>query len=327
METIELPELICPFPSAINPHVVAVHRHTSEWVQRFNLVPGGQALQKFKAARFAWLAARAYPTAPFEELLIVAEWNIWLFIHDDECDEAGIGRQPEQLARVYDRLRAIFAGAVPTADDSPLARALHELWQRMCRHAKAEWRERFLRSVDDYFEACLWEAGNRAANRVPDMATYIRLRPFTGALNTDFELIEPCEHIHLPPAVYQDPVLQRLALMCNNVVCWSNDIFSLEKERRTDNRHNLVIIVKNEQDCSWQEAVDRVAAMHNAEVRAFIRLAPQLPSFGREIDGELARFVTILRAWMRGNFDWAFDTGRYGQRRYEESETRICAAA
>lgn len=325
METIAFPELICPFPSTLNPNVVAVHRHTIEWVQRFNLVTGDRALQKFRAARFAWLAARAYPTAPLQELLIVAEWNIWLFIHDDECDEAGIGRQPTQLAKVYDRLRSIFAGAPPAVGDTPLAHALHELWQRMRRISSLEWRERFLRSVEDYFSACLWEAENRAANRIPDRATYIRLRPFTGALNTDFELIEPCEHIHLPAEVYQDPTLQRLSLMCNNVVCWSNDIFSLDKERRTDNRHNLVIVVKNERKCSWQEAVDRVAAMHNAEVQGFIRLVPQLPSFGPEVDAELARFVSILRAWMRGNFDWAFDTGRYGVGRFQELEDRACA--
>lgn len=325
MEKIIFPELICPFQSTLNPNVVSVNRHTIEWVQRFNLVSGDRALERFKAARFAWLAARAYPTAPLQELLIVAEWNIWLFIHDDECDEAGIGRQPERLAQVYERLRSIFEGAPPAVRDTPLAHALHELWQRMRRNSSLEWRARFLKSVEDYFAACLWEAENRAADRVPDMETYVRLRPLTGALNTDFELIEPCEHIYLPLEVYQDPTLQQLALLCNNVVCWSNDIFSLEKERRTDNRHNLVIIVQNEWKCSWQEAVDAVAAMHNAEVRKFLHLASQLPSFGPEVDGELARFVAILRSWMRGNFDWAFDTGRYGVSAAQELENRACA--
>jgi hypothetical protein len=29
------------------------------------------------------------------------------------------------------------------------------------------------------------------------------------------------------------------------------------------------------------------------------------------VDRQLARFVDTLRAWMRGNFDWALESGRY----------------
>jgi hypothetical protein len=98
-----------------------------------------------------------------------------------------------------------------------------------------------------------------------------------------------------------------------NIVCWSNDIISLEKERQSGDMHNLVIAVRHERHCSWQEAVDCVAEMHNAEVQKFVQLAQRLPRFDADIDAELARYVGILRAWMRGNLDWAFDTGRYGR--------------
>ncbi len=138
----------------------------------------------------------------------------------------------------------------------------------MCQYSNVEWRKRFLCSVDDYFASCIWEAENRVANRVPDVATYIRMRPFAGALNTDIELIELCEHIYLPAAVYAHPAVQSLTLMCNNTVCWSNDIISLEKERQSGDMHNLVIAVRSERQCSWQAAVDYVTELHNIESRA-----------------------------------------------------------
>jgi hypothetical protein len=313
MEQIVLPSLYCPFPSRLNTHVETAQQHIVEWVQRFELVTGDTALKRFKAAKFAWLAARAYPTAPLEELLVVADWNVWLFIHDDQCDEAGIGRQPAQLAQLYERLCGILCDEPPLAMDTALAHGLYDLWQRMHQISSAEWRKRFFCSVDNYFESCVWEAENRAVRRVPDIATYIRMRPFAGALNTDVELIEPCEHIYLPNAVHVHPVIKNLTLICNNIVCWSNDIISLEKERQSGDIHNLVIAVRHERHYSWQEAVDCVAEMHNAEVHKFVQLAQQLPRFGADTDAELVRYVVILRAWMRGNLDWAFDTGRYGK--------------
>jgi hypothetical protein len=312
MPQIVLPSFYCPFPSTLNIHVEAAQQHIGKWVQQFHLITGEKALKRFKAAKFAWLAARAYPTAPLEKLWIVADWNVWLFIHDDQCDEAGIGKRPVQLAQLYDQFRNILLGGVPSLADTALTHALYELWQRMCRCSNVEWRKRFLCSVEDYFTSCIWEAENRVANHIPDVATYIRMRPFAGALNTDIELIELCEHIYVPAGVYAHPTVRSLTLMCNNAVCWSNDIISLEKERQSGDMHNLVIAVHHERQCSWQAAVDHVVGLHNAEVDHFVRLAQQMPEFSVEIDAELARYVVILCAWMRGNLDWAFDTGRYG---------------
>src|SRR5262245_20905667 len=121
MEQIVLPSLYCPFPSRLNAHVETAQQHIVEWVQQFELVIGETALKRFKAAKFAWLAARAYPTAPLEELLVVADWNVWLFIHDDQCDEASIGKQPARLEQLYERLCGILCGDVPSATDTALA--------------------------------------------------------------------------------------------------------------------------------------------------------------------------------------------------------------
>lgn len=311
MNEIRIPELYCPFPSAVNSHAEAVNQHTLAWVRRFDLVPKEADFDRLIASKFGWLAARAYPNAALRQLRIVSDWNTWLFIRDDQCDESGIGRDPVALARTHDRLLEILTGRAPTRQDSPLAHALHELCGRLQQEADTSWMARFVHSVVEYFESSVWEARNRAGSLTPDPDTYITMRPYTGGLYTDIELIDITEHIHLPLHVRKHETVQHLALMANNVVCWSNDIISFSKEVKHNDVHNLVVTLRHHQRLTLQEAIDRAAELTNAQVRSFLALQENLPSFGPSIDADLRRFVAVLRSWMRGNLDWAYASGRY----------------
>lgn len=311
MNSLTLPTLFCPFPSAVNRHADAVHQDTLAWAKHFNLITTTAAYQRFSAAQFGWLAARAYPDALREELQIVSDWNTWLFMLDDQCDEGGIGKQPDQLAQLFASFVVLLQGGDDSVSKIPLAQALVNLRQRLSQKATAAWMLRFIASTQDYFAACHWEATNRAHRIVPDVASYIAMRPLSGGLNTDVDLIDITERINLPPEVRTHPTIQALTLMANNVVCWSNDIFSLEKEMQRGDVHNLVLVLRHADHLTLQEAIDRAAAMHDAEVRAFIELAAMLPSFDPAINADLSRYVSILRSWMRGNLDWSHATGRY----------------
>lgn len=310
MSLIELPKLYCPFPSAVNPHAEAVNEHTLAWVKAFNLMPGEDEFDRLKKSKFGWLAARAYPNAPLEELKLVSDWNTWLFIRDDQCDESGIGKNPLLLSAIHAELLEILKGRPPKQHEPALAHALHDIRTRLAHKAKPVWMCRFIYSVIEYFESSVWEARNRADGLIPDTATYILMRPYTGGLYTDIELIDITEDLHLPLHVRKNDVLQRLTLIANNVVCWSNDIISFAKESRHQDVHNLVATLRASQP-TLQKAIDVTAELINAQINAFIELQAQLPSYSPEIDADVQRFVAILRSWMRGNLDWAYDSGRY----------------
>lgn len=310
MKLIELPKLYCPFPSAVNKYAESVELHTQDWVRLFKLLPDQDDFNRLKKSKFGWLAARAYPNAPMEALKIVSDWNTWLFIRDDQCDESSIGRNPQLLSDMHADFLAILNGRAPLANDSALAHALHDIRERLLHKANEAWLCRFIYSVAEYFESSIWEASNRAASLTPDTETYILMRPYTGGLYTDIELIDIAEGIYLPLHVRKNEKLQRLMLIANNVVCWSNDIISYTKESRHQDVHNLVATLRATQP-TLQAAVDMSAELINAQVRAFIELQTQLPSFTPEIDADVARFIGVLRSWMRGNLDWAYDSGRY----------------
>lgn len=313
MSTLQFPQIYCPFPSMLNPFATEAEKHTAEWVSRFELVKSEKAREKFRRARFAMLSSRAFPTAGRYELCIASEFNTWLFLLDDKNDESMFGKM-DYLQMVHSFVTQILQNnhVVAPEEGMPLANSFADLWKRMRRTSNAAWQKRFVKSMIDYLDACLWEVGNRIQHRAPSVADYIEKRPYTGALFADIELIEVLENIYLPDEVRLHDTVQQLALACNNVVCWANDLFSFEKERRQGDVHNLVVVLKEERGLDLEEAVMETARMHDEEVRRFIALTETVPSFGEETDDELRRYIGVLKAWMRANLDWSFqDTARY----------------
>ncbi len=105
--------------------------------------------------------------------------------------------------------------------------------------------------------------------------------------------------------------MRRLTVASHRVVCWANDLASLKKELASGDVHNLVMVMARAEDLGLQEAVDRVARMHDAEVRTFVSLSSRLPSFEAVVDEHLGRYVAVLQARMRGNLDWSREAARY----------------
>jgi hypothetical protein len=310
-QDIIVPIIYCPFPSTINAHVDALQQHTLGWVQQFKLVSDESAWQHLKKSQFHRLAARAYPNAPLERLTIIADWNIWLFILDDQCDEWGFGKHPEQLAILHNRCLEILLGATPTTEDVALVHAIYNIRTRIETLMSLSWLIRFSQSVAEYFEAIKWEAENRQKDIWPDIETYIRMRPYTGGLLTDIDLIELSESIVFPLAIRKHSCIGALIELTNNVVCWSNDIISLQKENKHHDRHNLVLVLKHHYAITLQTAIEQVNQMIENAVHRFIELEQSLSDSEIKNNEDVQRLIGIMQAWMRGNLDWSSESERY----------------
>ncbi|MGH8533957.1 MAG: terpene synthase family protein, partial [Gammaproteobacteria bacterium] len=322
IEDITVPTLYCPFPSAVNPHREAVHEHTLAWARRFGLVKDEAAIARLRDSKFASLVARTYPRASRDPLGILADWFTWVFMLDDECDEAEIGKRPERLAALQARCLEALSGKGPEnlrtlsrprpdRPDVDLIYALYDLRGRIEAFMSRAWMDRFAVSIAEYFEASVWEARNRELGVWPDAATYSRMRPFAGGMYIVLDFIDLTESDILPLVVRKHPYFQRLMLITSNVVLWCNDLFSCAKELAHQDMHNFALILQHQEDIPLQAAVDRVARLIEREVKRFIALESRLPSFGPTIDGVVQRFIAGLRHWMRGNLDWSYESGRY----------------
>lgn len=310
---VQLPHLYCPFPPALSDHTEQVQVHLNRWMhQRY--LKSETALKRFQAGKFAWTTGRAHPYAAFDDLLMVATWMSWLFMLDDWCDEAELGRQPAQLRALHtELLDHMRHPRQPCPDGHPVINGLDEIWSWMCAHASAGWPARFIETFAAYANGCYWEALNRAQQRIPTLGEYLVMRRQTSALYIFFDLIEVADYVNLPAEALNHPIVSELKCMANDGVAWFNDIVSLEKEIRSGDVHNLVLILQHEHQLDLQDAIDRAGALFNERMAAYIDLEAHVPSFGEAVDAELARYLAGLRYWVRGNIDWSYETGRYGQ--------------
>ncbi len=320
MDQSMLPDLYCPFPTSVNRHVEFVERDAVLWARRFNLLPSEVAYRRLEASRLGWLAARTHPNAPLEELQLVADWCVWLFVRDDFCDESGIGRKPERFTSLHNDLLHLLQGAPLPRHATPLARSLCDLRDRTLAKTSPGWMRRFSDHVETFFDAGAWEATNRAQGITPEVATYIEKRPHTSGMYAFIELSALAEGINLPHVVRTHATVERLVSLATIVACWLNDLVSYGKEIQRGDVHNLILTLRHKYKLSLREAVERAAALHDAQVRAFIDLEQRLPVFGPVSDAHLQQFVTMLRSIMRGHLEWSRANARYAL----PKEVRAC---
>jgi hypothetical protein len=306
-----LPTLYCPFPTLLNPHADAADAHTLQWVQHHRLFTNATRYKHVAALHPGWLAARTTPHADPHRLQLVTDWCSWFFIHDDYCDEGGIGRNPQAMRDLHARFRAVLNGDLPDEADIPLTTALHELWHRTLPLVADAWQQGFIANMDDFFEAGVWEATNRSKGEIPPLADYLRMRPFTGGMFAYLDLIEMSESLLLPQAVRTHPMVHPLLTMTANIVSWANDVLSLPKELKQGDIHNIVFSMQQSQQLTVQEALDRAAHLHNSEIERFIQVEAALPSFTDSENELLQRYTLTLRTLIRGSLDWLSTSVRY----------------
>ncbi|MCU0683021.1 MAG: hypothetical protein MUF34_12365 [Polyangiaceae bacterium] len=297
-----------PFEALTNAHEEALERFLFEWVGEHGMLDE-RVERVLRASRFSALTARAYPRAAPPPLELVGAWTVWLFLQDDRCDEARLGRRAEALRREVDRYARVLQRAIPPS--TPLETSLADVRDRLASLGAPGCSSRFGEAAQAYFDACVWEAGNREAGGAPDVATYRRMRRHTGGVSTCLALIEVTDDVRLPLEARSHPTLRGLGEAANDVICLSNDVFSAEKELRQGDVHNLTILTMREQGSSFAEAVAAVTRLHDAELRRFLALEAALPSFGGRYDRDVERYVLALKAWMCGNLEWSKLSGRY----------------
>lgn len=309
MERIALPELHCPFGPEISPHADEAHEGTMEWARRFGLV-GGDSPFRVDLGR---VAGCYHPYAQPRVLRLVSDVCAWFFMRDDWLDESEIGKAPQRLASWNRRCMEILEGEEPTGRDEPLAVAMWDLSKRLHEESPSNfWRRRFVRSVREHLDAALWECTNRRSGIAPDLDTYITMRRKTGGVYIDSDLIEITDRVRLSPEVFYHPAMRSLRDASGNILCWSNDLLSLEKELRSGEvLHNLIFVVQRTYGLSLNDAVARVVEMHDAEMRFFVEQERELPSFGNRVDEEVRIYVRALRARLGGNQHWIYEALRY----------------
>jgi hypothetical protein len=288
-------------------HEDSARTHVFRWVTEFRLA-AGPTLRRFQAADSPGLVATTPPTADSSALALVTDWFAWLFLLDDALDDGPTGQDQAATDSLMASLLAAITGDPEAGSDQPpLAAALADLWLRTTASAPAAWTQRFVDHMTAGMAAAAWETANRAAGRVPAPAQYIQARRHTGAIYVCMDLIEIVTGMAVPADRYpSEPFHTALTAACD-VVCWTNDVYSLDKETRLGEYHNLVSVVAH------HDQLHREAALADVTHRIVTRLGQFYDAERNLRAGDLVIDATLdgMRSWVRGNFDWSRRTRRY----------------
>lgn len=311
MNQLIYPDLYCPFPSQINKHINLLEEYSLEWVLRFNLLANESTYKRFCKSKFFLLAASAYPYSNIKELKIAHDWLSWVFIWDDQCDLSELKKQPEILNNFHQRYWEILNGAELTSQDTLLSHALFDLRQRTLQRASIQWFKYFISYLKDYFFGCVQEASNRAKGIVPDVDTYIKIRRSSVGVYAVLALAEFCNQFMIPEALRNNYLVKKLELITTDIISWSNDIFSASREIASGDVHNLIFVLHHHNQISLEQATKQVAQIHDQEVHSLLSLESFIPSFGDGLDVNIAKYISGMHSWIRGNIDWSYHSYRY----------------
>lgn len=301
----------------VSPFSEEADRHTVTWARINGLVWSESAERRLAATKPGLLAAHCYPSASCTDLCLLADWMTWLFLLDDQIDEGEHSLRPDALER---ELTAVYWAGVghapPETGGGPLGAALGDILHRLEGREVSDrrWLLRFHQHLLEYFTACVWQAAHRATGHLLSPETFPEMRRRAGAIMPSFDLIEVVEGTVLAPGVYYSNVYQRLLTTAANVVCWTNDVMTWEKEAAHGDPHNLVLLVSQTRGVQVDQAIAYVVADTDREIGRFLAAERELADELRQLDPgreKLSACVALLRAWMRGHVEWGRETARY----------------
>ncbi|EPQ52188.1 terpenoid synthase [Gloeophyllum trabeum ATCC 11539] len=305
---IVLPDLVshCDFPLRTNVHCARASKESEEWfLQNANLNKHRRA--DFLALKAGELTSMCYPYAPYHELRVCCDFMNYLFHLDDLMDDM----KKSSTWSLRDEVIGVLRDPDGYRPQSRVGKMTRDFWTRLATTSTFGVESRFIKTFDAFFSAVSQQAYDRQEGHIPDLESYIAMRRDTSGCRPCWALIEYAYDLAIPDEVMEHPILCSLGDAANDLVTWSNDIFSYNNEQARGDTHNMIVVVMKQKHLSLQSAVDFVGSMCKDSIDRFVEDRANLPSWGPGIDDAVARYVQGLADWIVGSLHWSFDSGRY----------------
>ncbi|MFI7344038.1 hypothetical protein ACIBUY_39615 [Streptomyces sp. NPDC050085] len=290
-----------PFPARLNPRAGLLEEH----MRRRGLA---------SKARFDQLVARMYPTAPWPLLGSIGQIIVWLFLYDDRLDPGGTPSAHDEFVRSTEQA---LTEAGPGGSADPVVRCLASWRAEVESTVPAAW---WQNCVADLVEVVRSIAREHRAQDFPSLDAYRSARLHTSGWTLLTDLAELADDAVLPQSMRHLPMVRQLRVTAGDVACAVNDLLSLGKEIKAGECHNQVLIVRREEECTLQEAIERTENWAAGRLRDYLNLRGALVSDSHVRQRALVdRYATGMENLMRGSLDWSIGTSRYLQPELEQT--------
>jgi Terpene synthase family 2, C-terminal metal binding len=311
-----------PFPAPVSPHLDHARSRHLEWIRERGLVRSEAGLREYLSWDLAQAAARTYPYAAAEDMVMLMNWFSLAFLFDDQFDAAA----SDHADRVADVAREMITvpfrpSGTPPDVVCPITLAWVEVWAWLCDGMSEAWLNRFASSWARFLAAHASEVRIAATGAELTLEQYLDLRRRTVGIHHSIDAAERSRRFEVPVQVQAHTLMQQLRASAADTIAFMNDIHSLEREERRGDPHNLVTVLRREYRCSRKTALEEAVRMTDHQLRTYLHLESRMPQLCEELRLTAQERTAVdagvegIRNWIRGNYDWALATGRYAVRK------------
>ena len=309
-----------PFKTPVSEHLEYARGRHLLWVWKTGLMRSHAGFEEYQSWDLPQAAARTYPYASADDMVILMNWFSLAFLFDDQFDAAN----PDRADRVAEVARELIAtplrpvGTTPRVI-CPITSAWAEVWAHLADGMSLAWRTRFAASWGRFLVAHTEEVDLSARGLAGTLGLeeYAEFRRRTVGIHHSIDAGERSRGFEVPPQVQAHELMVRMRDLAADTIGFMNDIHSFQREKRRGDGHNLIAVLHRERDCTWEEAAAEAYRMTTDRLNEYLELEARVPEMCQELGlGSKQRTrvwmgVEAIQHWINGNYEWALTSGRY----------------
>lgn len=295
----------------VNPHQAEADRAARSWFNQISVYDDRKKSKFLNYGKFDLFAALSFPDADCMHLETCLMFFFWAFSTDDLSDEGDLQSKPDEVQAGHDISVSVYTNPDGPRPQYPYAAMLYDLLTRFRGTSTIGAYHRFIKAFEEWSDSQVAQSRNRSQDRMPSVDEFILMRRATigGALVE--AMVEYSLDLDLPDVVFENPIIKAMSDATTDLMTWPNDLCSFNKEQADGDYQNLVFCIMHERDVGLQEAINILTDMLNQRVDDYIKFKSQLPSFGADVDAELARYLHALENFTQGTVLWYYLSPRY----------------
>ncbi|KIJ56936.1 hypothetical protein M422DRAFT_149816 [Sphaerobolus stellatus SS14] len=317
--SINIPDFSLPFSLSYHVNGDSIAAGSDQWFKETYVNMTEKQLSQLYGLKAGILVGLSYHYAIDDNRLrVVCDFMNILFHLDDLSDPLSVGDTVNFAQTIMNALaspqhyeRLSPDGRMLPETEIVASKLCRDFWGRCVKEAGPGVQQRFYKHMESFFKSVESEAKSRADGTLPDIDAYMTGRRDNSGCRPCFDLIEYALGIDLPSHIAENHIIQTLSDCANDYIALTNDIFSYNVENYRGDNYNLVTIVMKSYNTDLQGAVDRIGQMSAETVAKYLETKSKLPSWGEEIDKDVAAYIHGLEDWMAGSLQWSFVTKRY----------------
>ncbi|WP_026968018.1 terpene synthase family protein [Algoriphagus terrigena] len=280
------------FPSAFNPHCLALEPEILRWAWNAGLFEEVAELERCRLQRINSFPGFLFPSLPSDKLAPVMKFFLCLFLLDDLLDVELDVDKISYLEKLSCPTDAEFGELTRTERLGKQLSSLHQdIGNRIIDTLdESEWEEAW----EVYISGLQWEVKNKSEGKIPSLSEYRISRPYSSGVYLAIQLLRPAQFDESCMTLYLEMDIARF-------ICLSNDLDSLEKEHDLNDFHNEVRLL---QLTTEKDVLPWVAEELNSLRLKIFELAAMLSqnseSCGKWVSS-LLHLVGGCMAWASGN--------------------------